>query len=365
LGSNECERINERIIDDGCSSRIHSRLAYLHKNLGSPFIDSLCSFLPLPTGSCEEAFVQNQLGDFDGCTRAESEVSVLIPADMDPLLVERVAISDIQTFIAEFNADQAGIQILFEYPIAVSAVIRVSLQGVEGTADTLEKEVMEETFRLLFAPILQANDPIFTLDLLQVLIQQASDGVRRFLRASLRMLQGADVVPYNNVDLYIRSVCEGTDCTDVVFKQIMVSEFQGITEALEIALRAAGRDAGLAYFETLTAVQVGSSDLGNVLPPGFASTFENTETDDDKIPAWIWIILAVDFVILALALAWVIMSRRQKEGEPEREENDEREKLEMEENDDVHQEDELEMKEYDETERLEMEEYDDVHLEDE
>jgi hypothetical protein len=113
--------------------------------------------------SREEAFVKKRLGDFDGCTRAESQVNVLIPTDMDPLLVERVAIGDIQTFIAEFNADRTDIQILFEYPISVSAVIRVTLLGVEGTADILEKEVIENTFRQICAPILQANDPTFTL----------------------------------------------------------------------------------------------------------------------------------------------------------------------------------------------------------
>jgi hypothetical protein len=107
--------------------------------------------------------VKKRLGDFDGCTRAESQVNVLIPTDMDPLLVERVAIGDIQTFIAEFNADRTDIQILFEYPISVSAVIRVTLLGVEGTADILEKEVIENTFRQICAPILQANDPTFTL----------------------------------------------------------------------------------------------------------------------------------------------------------------------------------------------------------
>jgi hypothetical protein len=256
---------------------------------------------------------------------------VLIPADMDPLLVERVAIGDIQTFIAEFNADRTDIQILFEYPISVSAVIRVTLQGVEGTVDMVEKEVIETTFRQIFAPLLQANDPTFTLDLLQVLIQNASNRARRLLRASLRALQsgggggGGGSAPYNNVNLYIRSTCEGTDCTDDIFEQIMVSEFQAITEALEIALRAAGREAGLDYFESLTAVQVGSSDFSDVLPPALTNNEE--KSDDGKTPAWVWIFLGLDFGILVLTLAWITLHYRQKE------------ELEIKDYDDVHQDD--------------------------
>jgi hypothetical protein len=254
----------------------------------------------------------------------------LIPTDMDPLLVERVAIGDIQTFIAEFNADRTDIQILFEYPISVSAVIRVTLLGVEGTADILEKEVIENTFRQICAPILQANDPTFTLDLLQVLIQNASDGARRLLRASLRALQGSAAAgggssPYNNVNLYIRSTCEGTDCTDDIFEQIMVSELQAITEALEIALRAAGREAGLDYFESLTAVQIGSSDYSDVLPPSSINDNDEEKSGDGKTPAWVWIMLGFDFGILVLTLAWITLHYRQKE------------ELEMKEYDDVQQ----------------------------
>jgi hypothetical protein len=240
---------------------------------------------------------------------------VLIPTGMDPLLVERVAIGDIQTFIAEFNADRTDIEILFEYPISVSAVIRVTLQGVEGTADIPEKAVIESTFRQIFAPLLQANDPTFALDLLQVLIQNASNRARRLLRASLRALQGSAAdggsAPYNNVNLYVRSTCEGTECSDDIFEQIMVSEFQAITEALEIALRAAGREAGLDYFESLTAVQVGYSDLSDVLPPALTNNEE--KSDNGKTPAWVWIFLGLDFGILVLTLAWITLHYRQKE----------------------------------------------------
>ena len=245
---------------------------------------------------------------------------------MDPLLVERVAIGDIQTFIAEFNADRTDIQILFEYPISLSAVIRVTLLGVEGTADTLEKEVIENTFRQISAPLLQANDPTFTLNLLQVLIQNASGGARRLLRASLRALQGGESAPYNTVSLYIRSTCEGTDCTNQIFEQIMVSEFQAITEALEISLRAAAREAGLDYYESLTAVQVGPSDYSDVLPPSSINDNNEAQSDSENTPAWVWIMLGFDFGILVLTLAWVTLHYRQKE-EPQ-----------MKEYDDVHQE---------------------------
>jgi hypothetical protein len=252
---------------------------------------------------------------------------VLIPTDMDPLLVERAAIGDIQTFIAEFNADRTDIQILFEYPLSVSAVIRVTLQGAEGTADTSEKAVMETTFRKILAPLLQANDPIFTLDMLQVLIQNAGNRARRLLRALQGSTSGGGSAPYNNVNLYIRSTCEGADCTDDIFEQIMVSEFQGITKALEIALRAAGREAGLDYFESLSAVQVGSSDLSNVLPPALTNNEE--KSNDGKTPSWVWIFLGLDFGILVLTLAWVTLHYRQKE------------ELKLKEYNDVHQEDDV------------------------
>jgi hypothetical protein len=268
---------------------------------------------------------------------------VLIPTDMDPLLVERVAVGDIQTFIAEFNADRTDIQILFEYPISVSAVIRVTLQGVEGTADTLEKEVIENTFRQIFAPILQANDPTFTLDLLQVLIQNASDGVRRLLRASLRALQGSvggGSSPYNNVNLYIRSTCEGTDCTNEIFEQIMVSEFQAITEALEIALRAAGREAGLDYFESLTSVQIGSSDLSDVLPPSSINDNNEEKNDSGKTPAWVWIMLGLDVGILLLTLAWITLHYRPKEEIKMKEYDDVQQEDLVQQGDDIQQEDE-------------------------
>jgi hypothetical protein len=263
----------------------------------------------------------------------------LIPIDMDPLLVERAAIGDIQTFIAEFNADRTAIQILFEYPISVSAVIRVTLQGVEGTADTLEKAVIESTFRQIFAPLLQASDPTFTLDMLQVLVQNAGNRVRRLLRA----LQGdastgGGSAPYNNVNLYIRSTCEGTDCTDTIFEQTMVSDFQAITKALEIALRTAGREAGLDYFESLTAVQVGSSDLSGVLPPALTNNEE--KSDDGKTPSWVWIFLGLDFGILVLTLAWITLHYRQKEELKIKEYNDVHQEDDVQQEDDEQQEDE-------------------------
>jgi hypothetical protein len=211
--------------------------------------------------------------------------------------------------------------------------------------------VIENTFKEIFGPLLQANDPSFTLSILQVLVQQASGGTRRLQQ--LRALQEDVVVVENNLDLYIRSTCEGSSCTDEMFESIVLEEFQGITQALEIALRAAGREAGSDYFETLTAVEIDESELNDVLPAALRDEYEQPE--DEKIPAWVWIMLAFDVGILVLGMAWVTMHWRAKE------------RLEMEEYDDKEREasNPINQEEYDNVEQEDsnQEEYDNVEVE--
>lgn len=262
-------------------------------------------------GPCDESSL-SKIGDFDLCTRAESQVNLLIPDTVDPLLVERVAIADIQTFVAEFNSESENIQILFEYPLSVSAVVKVSLIGVDGTMGTGEKLALEKTLRDIFGPILQANDPAFSIDTLQVLLQEAENVRRRSLRRALQNDNGQQV-PVNNVDLYLRATCSGGDCTNQFFETALLLEMGAITEALEIALRAAGREQGTDYFESLTRVQVADSGLGEVLPAPFTDEYQ--ETEDSKIPAWVWVVLALDFVIILVALGWVMMRLRRRENE--------------------------------------------------
>ena len=238
--------------------------------------------------------------DFDICTKAETQVNVLIPADLDPDLVKRVALLDIQTFIIEFNADSTDIQILFEFPLAVSAVLKVSLLGVDGTMGTIEKEELEATFLQIFDAILQTTNPNFSIDILQVLTQEAENVRRRLLRS----LQETTNPPVNNIDLYIRASCEGTDCTNTKFEAVTLEEFAAITQALELALRAAGREADTDYFESLTAVQISDSGLNDLLPANMVGDYQQSE--NEKVPFWVWIVMAVDFILFAGAVLYVL-----------------------------------------------------------
>lgn len=267
------------------------------------------------------------LREFDDCAVAESNIQVFLPPDLQPALVERVAMSKIFEFMTHFNQDNNDIRIRLEYPLYVSAVIRANMLGVVGSMNDHETEVIERKFNAILQPILLTNkDPEFQLEALDILVQFPSitedDAGRRRLLRSLESEQQvvSAAEPYNEVDMYLRATCEGgANCTDAAFEEYLLYGLPALSGPMEIALRNAGRKANTAYFETLTGLVFGESDFE--LPPLDESLVEPGKLviQEAKTPYYIWIVLAVDIVIILLAFAYVTKKKMELDEDEEEE----------------------------------------------
>jgi hypothetical protein len=350
----------------------------------SSFSLILLHFLPFLVGSCGPTTIAQYSDLYQYCVQAEHTLDLTLPASVDPKLIQRLVLLQIQLFFLAMNnqdqltsrPDAATLQqvaqgvldslggnnnnnrpkneqvyLRFEFPIAVSADLRVALRGVsENVAEftDVNQEILIQVLSSFLQQFLNQSSSSSTavsmqLDGIQIISftplsewTAAYGGQRRQRR---RQLQTTVTIPPGaavpttgvsledtglHVDMSVQSYCAGAEtCTDDALEEALANVPPNAAAgnnlsqaALEEQIRAEAAQQASDYFNSLfnVSLSTGEVDLrSNTTSDSDEVTPVSTESsaDEDAFPTWLWAsLLGMGLVLLSATLFVYIVVRR-------------------------------------------------------
>ena len=253
------------------------------------------------------------------CVEAEGSVWLDLDADIRYDLVEKLAVTKIQTFIQAFNQDYDGlIHIGYKSPILTSATVIFQLEGVRTSLSAEDRERLRAEILSTLRPVMLALQPPFVLTNVAILgeIPRYDNNNRRAVQeyATLsgdRQLQSISAVEVEAV-LVGKCINEGVDA-ELCSQDVVEDRVRDVSgdNANVILTRLREESSERDYFDLVDEIVVDPSrssifvmNVTDVLddstvPSSLEDASSDTEVEED-IPWWVWILLGGPLLILAI-----------------------------------------------------------------
>jgi hypothetical protein len=336
------------------------------------------SCVSLLSGSCGASTIAEYADLYQYCVVGEHTISITAPSDVDISLIKRLALFEIQVFFLALNnqdlvqgiPDHASVQeiatalltgdngllnsepvskqlyLRFEYPIAVSVEMRLSLAGVsevEADFNEANRAVLIDTVTSFLAQYLNQSKieldevEIVSVTPLSALAAANEFETRRRLQdvKNLTLPPGQTLPPGTaeslndkgmNVEMSVRSFCAGADaCTDDALANVVenVPATGTLSEAdLEEELRQEAANRATDYFNSLFNVSMTTADEV-VLVPNVTKDIPPVDSDDSgdeaSFPPWLYAsLLGMGLVLLSSMLFVCVVVRRSRQRQSKR-----------------------------------------------
>ena len=229
---------------------------------------------------------------------------------MDTERLELVALEHVRTYLTtDFNTQQQGsIYIIYEYPITVQASVLLKLQGAHRIMAENEIALFLQNFQAGFEGIMLVGQYNYVdADvLLQFLGIDEKRRQRRYLQQQQEQAElESNPNEFNMVELLVRGQCFGpSTCHNDNFRNFLHREMQAFTVPFLTLLKTIGPADAILYFDRVLSISLAQSQQSVPdLKPDFV--IEIVDANEEDVPSWVWILLAVVVAILACASGWV------------------------------------------------------------
>jgi len=249
------------------------------------------------------------------CLDATTVIEIQLQDNMDPDVVRRSALSQIKTFVVDFNAKYPNqLQLEFEYPVFVDTTVKVSFLGLNAGMPQPEVNLFVDTFNKGMGPILkQQSDPAMELTDTTVVVNEvdtqladaSKDKRHRFLTSDQNTNQLVVLT------LAIRATCATTRCVDTYLREFVVQNGNRNAETLEASLQVrAPSELSSLYFDPLSQIVFGQALVSSEELPPVLPTY--TPQVKPAVPLWVWVVLGVDIGIWIFASIFTLLRARNR-----------------------------------------------------
>eukprot|EP00527_Entomoneis_sp_CCMP2396_P001591 CAMPEP_0198145502 /NCGR_PEP_ID=MMETSP1443-20131203/23958_1 /TAXON_ID=186043 /ORGANISM="Entomoneis sp., Strain CCMP2396" /LENGTH=502 /DNA_ID=CAMNT_0043809177 /DNA_START=1 /DNA_END=1506 /DNA_ORIENTATION=- len=302
-------------------------LAYLVDKIEGADVDAtILNFTSYILSSCSDA-VRSASENLGACVEAEGSVWVNVDGDIRYDLVEKLAVSKVQSFINGFNDKYAStIHIGYNSPIAIKTTVVFRLGGVRTALTAADMARLKAEIIHILAPILAAGSPPFLLTDIKLVTQQpAITNSRRrrtfeeveALSPSERELQ---TITGNNVEVLLVGNCANIDGQKLCTREAIKAKAEEVSaENAQIILSNLQEEAGdRDYFDRINEISV--NEGASILTINVTEVLDKTEgilgltdnssttTDEEEVPFWLWILAGGTAGVLFVGGIWAYVA---------------------------------------------------------